>query len=133
MASSPQTDWAGAYEQDDAVPCGFGCRAANPYTGGCSCPAGATTIALRTLVDCGGGGIIGSQIFVCTYTAAPIATFGGAYEMDDPVQGGFGCRVGNPRTGGCSCPGGTSAHPVRVIVDVANAGKIGSQIFFCTP
>jgi hypothetical protein len=57
--------FGGAYEVDDAGAAGsLGCRAANPFTGGCSCPAGTTAHGYRVEVDT--PSFIGAVIFVCT-------------------------------------------------------------------
>jgi hypothetical protein len=122
-------DWGGAYQLDDVTAGGLGCRAANPYTGACACPGGASAVTFRTLTD-SSRGIIGSAITVCAFASAPRASFGGAYQVDDGVAGGVGCRAANPLTGACSCAPGTSPSPLRVQVD-ASTGFIGSQIFFC--
>jgi len=124
-------DFGGVYQIDDAVACGLGCRVANPYTGGCSCPSGTTEISMRTLVSNSCGGIMGSRFVLCSHGSAMRTSFGGAYEVDDSVAGGVGCRTANPITGGCSCPSGTSPHGVRVEVDTP--AFIGAMVFVCTP
>ncbi len=129
-ASAGPSDWAGGYQRDDAVPCGRGCRTANPYTGGCGCPGGTTPVEFRTLTDTTCGGIIGSAIGVCVRTGGARPSFGGAYQVDDNVPGGIGCRAANPVTGGCSCPSGFSPSPLRVEVD-SSRGFIGSVVYFC--
>lgn len=123
------SDWNGAYEVDDAADCTAGCRMPNPRTGACSCPSGSQPIVLRTLVDTSCGNIIGSSLVLCHAAAAPITTFGGAYQLDDAVAGSLGCRTPNPRTGACTCPAGTSVKLHRVVVD----GPIGSRIGICMP
>ncbi len=125
------SDFAGVYQVDDAVACGRGCRVPNAYTGGCSCPSGATAVSMRSLARDTCGGIIGSVITACVPTTATRVTFGGVYQGDDGVPGGIACRAANPRTGGCSCPSGTSPHGLRVEVDTPSA--IGSHIFVCMP
>jgi hypothetical protein len=121
--------WGGAYQVDDAVRCGSGCRAANPYTGGCACPAGYTPVTFRALAD-SGCGIIGSSLTWCLANSGPGPRFGGAYQVDDAVPGGVGCRAANPYTGGCACPAGYGASPLRVEVD-SSRGFIGSSVFQC--
>ena len=108
---------------------GAGCRAANPYTGGCSCPGGYSRIGFRTLVRTASG-IIGSNPSLCVASGGARPSFGGAYQVDDAVPGGVGCRAGNPVTGGCSCPAGYSGSPLRVEVD-SSAGFIGSAVVLC--
>jgi hypothetical protein len=125
-------DWAGAYELDDAVACSLGCRAPNPNTGACSCPAGATPIALRTLVDGTCGDLHGATLTLCLNQAAPTTTFGGAYQKDDAVSGGSGCRVANPKTSACSCPAGTTARDYRTVADSAT-GTLGTLLSICIP
>ena len=126
-------DWAGAYELDDAVAGSLGCRAPNLYTGACTCPSGATPIALRTIVDNSStGALLGANLTICLNAAAPTTTFGGAYQKDDAVPGGVGCRATNPKTGACSCPAGTTARDYRTVADVPN-GKIGTLISLCVP
>jgi hypothetical protein len=130
--SDAGSDFAGVYELDDVTPCNQGCRAPNPFTGGCSCPAGAASIPMRTLVDTNCGWI-GATLAFCVRVGAPLATFGGAFQVDDPVAGGQGCRTSNPVTGGCSCPAGTNAAELRVEVDTAQPGAfIGSHVNVCT-
>jgi hypothetical protein len=125
-------DWAGAYEIDDTNgTCPQGCRTPNPYTMTCTCPGGATPIALRTLVDTPCNQTIGSHVTLCLNATAPTTTFGGAYEMDD--TGGLGCRVPNPKTMMCTCPTGTTAHDYRALVDVGGGAQHGATISVCTP
>lgn len=64
--SAALDNFGGVYEQDDPVPGNLGCRAANPRTGGCSCPAGFSAGNYRSIVDIPSGGQIGSVITVCT-------------------------------------------------------------------
>jgi hypothetical protein len=58
----PARTYGGAYQFDDLDP---KCRVANPWTGDCTCPAGATDRVYRVMVD-GGAGIYGSTIHLCT-------------------------------------------------------------------
>ena len=126
------SDFGGVFEKDDPVGCGQGCRAPNPYTGDCSCPAGTTLVAGRTLVQTPCNGLIGATLGFCVRTGAAVATFGGAYQVDDPVQGGVGCRAANPRTGDCSCPAGTTKSSYRVEVDAPAPNlRIGSSVKVC--
>jgi hypothetical protein len=114
------------------VACNQGCRSPNPYTGVCGCPGGSTPIVMRALVDTPCATLIGSTIVMCAQLGAPVTAFGGAFQLDDAVPGGVGCRAANPRTGGCSCPGGTAPRGLRAEVDSV-AGFIGSTIYVCTP
>ena len=127
--ASAAGEYGGAYQQDDGVPGGLGCRAANPYTGGCSCPGGYTAIGFRALAD-SSRGIIGSNPAICVRSSGARPAFGGAYQQDDAVPGGVACRAANPVTGGCSCPAGYGANALRLEVD-SSAGFIGSQVFVC--
>ncbi len=124
------SEYGGAYQQDDGVGGGLGCRATNPYTGGCSCPGGYTAIGFRTLVRGTSGGIIGSNPAICVSSGGARPSFGGAFQQDDAVPGGVGCRSGNPLTGGCSCPAGYGGSALRVEVD-SSAGFIGSVVILC--
>ena len=127
--ASPEADWAGVYEEDDPVSCSEGCRFPNPHTKACSCPPGATAIPLDTVVDTKCSGVlITSHIVVCANLSVPVTTFGGVYQVND----GGACRFGNPRTSGCSCPSGTSAHPIRALSWTANGALLGSNIYVCT-
>ena len=140
---SATADYGGAWQQDDAVLCGGGCRSPNPATGTCSCPAGTDPVAARALVDGVNTGvdagmncaldIIATTIVVCVNTAAPIASFGGAYQMDDPPGTGP-CRAVNPRTGDCTCPAGTSSKlRVRLLAPGSGSIEIGSNLYLCSP
>ncbi len=60
--SAPTTTFAGAYQLDDFAP---QCRAPNPWTGDCSCPAGTVDRAYRVMVD-GAMGLYGSTAHLCT-------------------------------------------------------------------
>ncbi|HZF56020.1 MAG TPA: hypothetical protein VE093_45710 [Polyangiaceae bacterium] len=131
---SPDTDFGGAYQVDDLDGwCGATakCRVGNPLAGGaCACPAGfddatATRSIVRLPCD---GGEVGTTVVFCGNKEAPLRSFGGAFQVDDfePT-----CRVGNPYTGGCSCPAGTTDRDFRVMVD-GGAGLYGSRIHLCT-
>lgn len=124
--------WGGAYALEDTTSCSTPCRVKNPRTSACTCPAGYDGLSLRTLLSsptC--GAVIGGSIVMCVHPTAALDEFGGAYEQDDPVSGGVGCRAANPRASGCSCPSGFTARALRTLVD-SSAGTIGSQIFVCT-
>jgi hypothetical protein len=123
--------YGGAYQIDDPVGCGAGCRVPNARTGGCSCPAGFSPTMLRVTIVNGCSGVIGSQIGVCVHPSAALDNFGGVYQVDDSVTGGLGCRAKNSRTGGCSCPSGFSATGLRTLVD-AGGGEIGAHAYFCS-
>jgi hypothetical protein len=86
---------------------------------------------MRVIVVGSTGGLIGSNLTVCL-PPAPVGSLGGFYEIDDPVPGNDGCRVSNPFTGGCSCPGGYSAGQLRTLVDIAGSALIGAHIVQCT-
>ncbi|MFO0551153.1 MAG: hypothetical protein U0271_22370 [Polyangiaceae bacterium] len=58
---APRTSFAGAYQLDDFAP---QCRAPNPWTGDCSCPAGTVDRAYRAMVD-GAQGLYGSTVHLC--------------------------------------------------------------------
>lgn len=127
-------DFGGAYQVDDGAGwCGAvnQCRVGNPFAGGaCGCPAGFDPIALRSIIrlPCDNAEA-GTQIVFCGKKNAPLQTFGGAFQVDDfdPT-----CRVGNPWTGGCSCPANTKEQVFRVMVDGA-PGLYGSTMRICVP
>jgi hypothetical protein len=126
-------NWAGHFQVNDAVcPCCAACENGNPFANGaaCGCPAGfAQTAGYRAIDDCNGDH--GSLVYFCeTGSTSSQSPWGGAYELDDAVAGNEGCRASNAYTGGCSCPGGTTAASMRVIVDTAT-GLIGSSLVFC--
>ena len=122
-------EFGGGFQSDDGVPGGLGCRTANPYTGGCSCPGGYTRIGFRALADTSRG-LIGSNPSLCISSSGARPGFGGAYQVDDAVSGGVGCRAANPVTGGCTCPAGYGTSTLRMEVD-SSAGFIGSQVVLC--
>lgn len=123
-ASAASAAFGGAFEVDDNVPGNEGCRAANPFTGSCSCPAGyQSSFRTRTLVDTTAGGIIGSHIYWCLGSAAGNG-FGGVYQVLDSGT----CRVANDFTGSCQCPSGYTSGGLRTIVD----GPTGATTFVCT-
>ncbi len=131
---SQESDFGGAFQVDDLDGwCGatLQCRVGNPLAGGaCACPAGFDeAIALRSIIrlPCDAAEV-GTQIVVCGNKDVPIRSFGGAYQLDDLEPT---CRVGNPWTGGCSCPAGTMDRVFRVMVDGAQ-GLYGSTIHLCT-
>ena len=129
---APAGVFGGAYALEDTTSCSTPCRTTNPRTGACSCPAGYDALSLRTLLrspSC--SGVIGGSIVMCIHPTAALDNFGGAYEQDDSVPGGVGCRAANPRASGCACPSGFSASPLRTLVD-SSTGTIGSQIFVCS-
>lgn len=122
-------EFVGGYQQDDLTLSGRRCRVHNQVTDECSCPAGTTVIGIRTLVD-QSAGIGGSTISLCVKVGRKPTTFGGAYQLDDPVQGGYGCRATNPFIGNCSCPTGFKPQAHRTEVDTT-FGAIGSSFFTC--
>lgn len=123
------SEFAGGFQLDDPTPGNQGCRVSNATTGGCSCPTGTVAVGVRTLTD-SAVGIVGSHIFLCMQQTASPASFGGAFQLDDPVPGGAGCRVSNPFTGGCACPAAFSAQPLRLQVDTPS-GFRGSTLYTC--
>lgn len=57
----PLQTFGGAFQVDDVAPA---CRVANPWTGGCSCPANTKEQVFRVMVD-GGAGLYGSTLRMC--------------------------------------------------------------------
>lgn len=128
------SDFGGAYQVDDLPGwCGAvnQCRVGNPMAGGaCACPAGFDPISVRSIIrlPCDNGEA-GSTIVFCGNKNAALQTFGGVFQVDDVEPS---CRVGNPWTGGCSCPANTKEQVFRVMVDGA-AGLYGSTLRMCVP
>ena len=113
----------GAYQHDDNVPGGLGCRVPNPFTNACTCPAPFQPLsASRTLMYDQQGGMVGSNIFWCLGSTVS-DRFGGVYQVKDNGQ----CLNANWATGGCACPAGYSEGGIRAIVD----GPFGSTIVVC--
>jgi hypothetical protein len=123
--------YAGTYQLYDTVGGSYGCRTPNPYTGTCSCPAGTLAINTRVIALGTTSARIGTVVTWCVKTTARPRSFGGVYQIDDPVPGNAGCRAPNPLTGACSCPTGTVAQTYRTIVD-GSSGLIGSRVIVCT-
>lgn len=131
---SVNSDFGGAYQVDDLPGwCGAvnQCRVGNPLAGGaCDCPAGFDKIAIRSILrlpcDNSEGG---SLIVFCGNKSVPVKSFGGVFQVDDVDPS---CRVGNPWTGGCSCPTNTKEQVFRVMVD-GTAGLYGSTLRICIP
>jgi PEP-CTERM motif len=127
-----RTGFLGGFQLDDSKLC----RVPNIVTGACSCPNNSVPVPGRTLVDVPGGQFRGSNIYLCTATTRVSSTtvFGGAYQEDDPVPTGYGCRAPNPQTASCSCPSGFNAQPLRVIADSYKRGHldfVGSHFYSC--
>ena len=125
--------FGGVFQQDDPVPGGLGCRATNPFTGACSCPAGYMTILTRTLADGTSDTLVGSHLGWCLASSSSkpsqdaALAFGGVFQQrDDGV-----CMTANPVTGDCTCAPSSmlSPSPLRAIVD----GPEGSLISLCVP
>ncbi|HEY3446849.1 MAG TPA: hypothetical protein VGK67_10820 [Myxococcales bacterium] len=134
-AFSAESDYGGAFQVDDAVACGAGCRVPNPVTGDCSCPAGTQALVAEGLTDSSTcpTEVLRTQLTLCVATAAPLVAFGGAYQVDDAVAGGLGCRAPNPRTGACTCPAGTTARPRLRLLASGSGADVGSNVYLCTP
>jgi hypothetical protein len=124
VVSSTVGEFRGAYQVDDAVGGGQGCRHRNPLTASCACPPLTARIGVRTLVDTASG-LIGSTISLCMVLTVTPEDFGGAYQVDD----GGACRSKNPVTAGCSCPSGSLDQVLRLEVD----GPKGSRLHVCYP
>ena len=120
------SEFGGVFEDDDPVP-GRGCRVPS-VAGACTCRK-TRGDQFRTLVDIAPGQIIGSHVSFCR-SCRPTTTYGGAFQNDDPVPGGAGCRVPNPATGACTCPPNFAGQGLRVEVDGTNS-FMGSTIVLC--
>lgn len=133
---SAEADFGGAYQQDDAGPCSTGCRVPNPVTGACSCPAGTAPVTARSYADSATcpTQVVLTRLTLCVSTTAPVTSFAGAYQQDDSVPGGLGCRAANPRTSDCTCPTGTTSKlRVRMIAPGAGATDVGTNLYLCVP
>lgn len=132
-AGSEATDFGGMYTTSAACG-GGGCITSNSFTGTCSCPGGYVPISLPAGHSCSGCAEplhpdFGTVVLCWSPTAA-LSSFGGAYEIDD---GDAGCRVANPANQGtCSCPVGTTMHPIRVLDTFQDGGWIGANIVICS-
>jgi hypothetical protein len=138
---APNADFGGVYILKDVVagcmapnPAGgvmplpaSGCDVVNPYTGGCSCPAGHVAASTRLEVYCDDGTskVVGGWLALCWSATAPQISFGGAYELRDDG----GCASPNPATGACSCPSGATPRGYRVHIDVPSS--MGATLFVC--
>jgi hypothetical protein len=116
-----------------------GCGAANPYTGGCSCPSPSTALSLAVQSDCPNMALrSATRLNLCvTPGVSPETDFGGAFQVDD-FDGWCGatakCRVGNPLAGGaCACPAGFDDNAaLRSIVRLpCDGGEAGTTVIFC--
>jgi hypothetical protein len=107
------------YGTQDLPTCGGACTP-NPYTGGCSCPAGYFATSIRRVIDCPSGvTYTGAGTGLCG-TPTP-GTFGGAFQFD--LTCGRNCFLPNPYTRACSCPEGTGQIFVADIVTDPTCGR----------
>lgn len=115
------------------------CSVANPYSGGCSCPAQTTEIALSVQSDCPAMALrSATALRLCaTSGVSPESDFGGAYEVDD-FDGLCGampgsCRVGNPMAGNaCACPSGFEPISMRSIIRLpCDNTEVGATVVLC--
>ncbi len=124
-APAATPDFGGSYHREGAA-----CRVGNPLAAGaCACPGGTTSIEMPVDHACWNDTHIG----LCWGAAAPLATFGGAYELADVT---YGCVAPNPATGACSCPAGTAPIVIRSIYGPGNAGcratgAFGANLYLC--
>lgn len=120
-ASGASGTYAGAYELVNCPGRGNICIP-NPYTNGCSCPAGSSPMSPMVIhSDAPGcGGLHTGQLVFC-YRPMLTAGFGGAWQLRD----GNVCFVTNPFTGGCTCPTGYNAARIRVVMPTPFGAFIG--------
>jgi hypothetical protein len=118
-------DFGGVFQQNR----NRGCNTANAFTGVCACPAGFSGIELPHNGGCY------ERVFttVCFNASAPRSTLAGAYVVSD----GGACRSGNPATGTCSCPAGSSPQQMRAIygpatTDCRRDNQFGANLVFCS-
>ncbi|MBM4363751.1 MAG: hypothetical protein FJ104_13810 [Deltaproteobacteria bacterium] len=119
------SDFGGVYQRTAAE----GCVANNPWTGGCTCPAGMQAIELVTDGACW----LNRRTGICWNPSATPVSFGGTYQLDD----GSSCTVANPATGGCSCPAGTTSRVIRAVhgpsdIGCSKSGSQGANLHVCT-
>ena len=120
---------------------GIGCRSVNHATDDCTCdPSSSPINVMRTLVDIPSlippfTKFIGSHVSVCGTVRPPLPlprTM--MYQKDDDGPGSLGCRSPNPNTLACSCEeGAVPVSTFRLMVDLYQAGYIGSSIVVCAP
>ncbi|MFO0605566.1 MAG: hypothetical protein U0324_20460 [Polyangiales bacterium] len=118
------TAYAGAYQVVNCA--GTSVCVPNPYTGGCTCPAGsAPTSPINLYADAPGcGGLHAAQMVFCVRAPAT-AGFGGAWHRRDDGA----CLVPNPLAAGCACPAGFGAIGLRAITPPPTV--YGSTIAIC--
>ncbi len=123
--SVPSSDFGGLYNRNRLNNV---CETVNPYTGACSCPGGYNAVTMPVSSAC----FHTTDVVACVGTGT-ITSYGGSFLVRDPNV----CLVGNPRTGGCSCPAGFYANGMRAIVGpvqtntCSDNGQSGAFIYFC--
>ena len=143
FAAAAGLDFGGAFEVNTSptfvAPGCAVCNDANLATGDCSCPPGAALASVAAVVnDCDPGVLFRpGWIGICLPDAlSPSASIAGAFQVDDAVPGGVGCRSPNRFTGGCGCPVGFGGLPFRALAPVGfppdgATPYIGSTITIC--
>jgi hypothetical protein len=92
---------------------------------GCRCGSGTTLIPLRVVAPSPCGARHVPMTFgVCVRSADPLGDFGGAWQRDDPVPTGLGCRVPNPFTRGCSCPESMETIELRALSSFSTSTRV---------
>lgn len=124
--TSTPVSFGGGYQIDDPFANGVGCRAANPDTGACSCPANFSAQPWRAVVD-GKNGLVGSTIYTCVPANSVVAlcTAGGKTVTADS-SGAVSASAAIQQCIDATAAGGTVELP---------AGKylITSQIVLAKP
>jgi hypothetical protein len=121
-------DWAGAYTTSTTMSCApdgaeEGCVVANPYTGECSCPAGAAEMVANTWAPCGATSDEPIAIHICVPLAVEPISFGGAFQTRWTGQPAVACESGNPRADdACECPEGFVAEHLRITSPTIDQG-----------
>ncbi len=124
VTGSAPGDWAGAYQVacTDST-CGVTtCQVPNPYTNGCTCPAGTSALTFNQV----SAQDTPNQMTLCYTPGAPAITFAGAYQTN-----GNNCVVANPVTSACTCPPDAGIFGVR---DLSNANNpTPTPVWTCVP
>ncbi|MBI5515164.1 MAG: hypothetical protein HY909_15415 [Deltaproteobacteria bacterium] len=135
----PDDTFAGVFLLTPAVgTCVPTCRVPNTQRSppSCGCPGGAERVNLSVVAEACPGRHAPATLGVCLRRGASgPRDFGGAYQVDDPITGGMGCRASNPFTSGCACPSGFRASPFRAMASyTSSTGRaIPSTIYVCMP
>jgi len=113
----------------DAATCASGCAVRNPYTAGCSCPAGFDELpSVPTAHSCTDGQDPEAATLVfCSSPAAAGGAWLGAYvHTIDPSDCQPRCSVQNPYLDACECPAGAVTLTLSLGAD-SGCGETSSK------